>query len=70
MDLHVFPVPIPPPTSLSTWFLWVFPVHRAPYFSLTQQTRLYLYDLVAAMGKDTFTGEKYEFQWDSPGSDF
>ena len=22
MDLHVFPVLIPPPTSLSTWFLW------------------------------------------------
>ena len=29
MDLHVFPIPIPPPTSLSTRFLWVFPVHQA-----------------------------------------
>ena len=29
MDLHVFPIPIPPPTSLSTPFLWVFPVHQA-----------------------------------------
>ena len=29
MDLHVLPIPIPPPTSLSTWFLWVFPVHQA-----------------------------------------
>ena len=28
MDLYVFPIPIPPPTSLSTWFLWVFPVHH------------------------------------------
>ena len=28
MDLHVFPIPIPPPTSLSTRFLWVFPVHQ------------------------------------------
>ena len=29
MDLHIFPIPIPPPTSLSTQFLWVFPVHLA-----------------------------------------
>ena len=29
MELHVFPIPIPPPTSLSTRFLWVFTVHQA-----------------------------------------
>ena len=28
MDLHVFPISIPSPTSLSTRFLWVFPVHQ------------------------------------------
>ena len=28
MDIHVFPIPIPPPPSLSTWSLWVFPVHQ------------------------------------------
>ena len=27
MDLHVFPIPIPPPTSLSTWWNWS-PLYR------------------------------------------
>ena len=29
MELHVFPILIPPPTFLSTRFLWVSPVHQA-----------------------------------------
>ena len=28
MDIHVFPTPIPSPTSLSTRSFWVFPVHQ------------------------------------------
>ena len=28
MGLHVFPIPIPPPTTLSTPSHWVFPVHQ------------------------------------------
>ena len=29
VNIHVFPIPILPPTSLSTRSLWVFPVHQA-----------------------------------------
>ena len=28
MDLHVFPIPIPPPASLPIRSFWVFPVHQ------------------------------------------
>ena len=34
MDLHVFPIPIPPPTSHSTRSLWLFPVHQVRWLWL------------------------------------
>ena len=40
MDLHVFPILIPPPTSLCTQFLWVFPVHQARALVSCIQPRL------------------------------
>ena len=40
MDLHVFPIPIPPPTSLSTRSLWVFLVHHVRVLVLTHQEAL------------------------------
>ena len=40
MDLHVFPIPILPPTSLSTQFLWVFPVHQTRALVLCTQPGL------------------------------
>ena len=34
MDLHVFPIPIPPTISLPILSLWVFPVTSPEHFSL------------------------------------
>ena len=33
IDLHIFPVLIPAPTSLSTRSVWVFPVHQSEHLS-------------------------------------
>ena len=40
MDLHVFPILIPSPTSLSTRFLWVFLVHHIRALVLSHQEAL------------------------------
>ena len=45
MDLQVFPIPIPHPTSLSTRFLWVFPVHQALCFKNIFGIDFYLFIL-------------------------
>ena len=43
MELHVFPILIPPTTSLSTRFLWVFPVHQACELWISQQRNHSMY---------------------------
>ena len=42
MDLHVFPIPIPPPASLSIPSLWVFLVHQPWAFASCIQPGLVL----------------------------
>ena len=64
MDLHVFCILIPPPTSLSTPSLWVFPVHQAwALVSCTQP------GLVICFTKDN-KHVSMLFSWNIPPSPF
>ena len=47
MDLHVFPIPIPPPTTHSTRSLWVFPGQW--YFHRDLQSEMQLLSFVPFM---------------------
>ena len=53
MDLHVFPIPIPPPASLSTRFL----------FRTIIVTMLVLHELFAMMENPFITGEVIQTQY-------
>ena len=50
MDLHLFPIPIPPPASLSTRSLWVFPVHQGRALEADHQPRLDAWDKCSGPG--------------------
>ena len=41
MDLHVFPIPIHLPTSLSTWSLWVFQVYNFKVSLIVKMKMIY-----------------------------
>ena len=54
MELHVFPIPIPPPASLSSRPLWVFPAHQArAHYSIQ---KLFFYDVDMIM-------VQFEWNW-------
>ena len=50
MDLHLFPILIPPPASLSTRSLWVFPVHQGRALETDHQPRLDAWDKCSGPG--------------------
>ena len=58
MDLQVFPIPIPPPTSLSTRFLWVFQCTRPEHLS-----HALILELNTAMMIPLFSVMKMDEEW-------